>query len=92
MCVSLPAALPSQPCWRSVVEAGIPVGSFANAVAARCGGKRQACVPAAGLPPESGRRPAAVQGACGSRGGAKHLGVRQPCCHFTQPALLAISR
>ena len=36
MWVSPAAALPSQPCWRSVVEAGIPVGSLANAVAARC--------------------------------------------------------
>jgi hypothetical protein len=94
LCGSPAAAFPSQPCWRSVLEAGIlKPNSFANAVAVRCW-QRQACVPAAGLPPESGRRPAAVQGACGSGGGAPStLDCGSPAAAFpSQPCWRSVLR
>jgi hypothetical protein len=88
-CGSPAAAFPSQPCWRPVQGIYLQSNSSAKAAAVQ---RWLAPGPCPGSRAASRKRQEACRSPRSLRLGRrceKHLGVRQPCCRFSQPALLA---
>ncbi len=88
-CGSPAAAFPSQPCWRPVQGICLQPNGSANAAAVQ---RWPAPSPCPGSRAASRKRQEACRSPRSLRLGRrceKHLGVRQPCCRFSQPALLA---